>query len=101
MVEHRLRKEGEEAVLALSGRLGIVDERGFRGIIGEVAALAPKSLVVDLEGLSFVDSAGMGLMVLLADWAAQGRVEMRVRGLDGQVKRAFQIFNFDGLFTLE
>ncbi|HLN25130.1 MAG TPA: STAS domain-containing protein [Patescibacteria group bacterium] len=100
-MQYELSTQGTEAVLALRERFTAVDAPEFRSIIHSIGELAVRTVVIDLERLDFIDSAAMGLLVLVRDSAMSRAITMRVRAPQGQVKKAFAIFNFSKLFDVE
>jgi anti-anti-sigma factor len=90
-----------ETVLALSERFTAVDSVAFRRIIDELSGQKISVVVIDLAALDYIDSAAMGLLVLVRDTMISGNIEMKIRSPRGQVKKAFEIFNFEQLFAVE
>jgi anti-anti-sigma factor len=83
---------GDVAVVALSGELDVAGAALLEHELDRVAAdHDPKSLVLDLRELEFMDSTGLRLMVLADDRArAEGRHLHLVRGKP-DVQRVFEI----------
>lgn len=93
--------EGQEAKVAIKGRFTFQDHTKFREMIAKVIGADMQRLSIDLGQVEFIDSAGLGMLLLV-------REEMRGKSRDvvllraqGQVKRMFDIARFDTLFTLE
>lgn len=82
-------------VVALHGELDISTLAEATALVESAEATAPPVLVVDLSGLSFVDSSGVRL-VLLADRRARdaGRA-LRVRLGRGPALRVFQALGLE------
>jgi len=51
----------------------------------------PKSLIVDLAGVGFIDSAGLAVIIESLKRARQGSIAFRVENLTAQVKDTFEI----------
>jgi anti-sigma B factor antagonist len=67
------RSAGTDLIFELHGELDVAVVPGLRGqIIGVLRDLEPARLVLDLSGLTFIDSTGLGVLV----WA-HGRMEKR------------------------
>jgi anti-sigma B factor antagonist len=60
-VEHR----DDVAVMRLGGDLDIVSAPVFRAALQEAVETGPGSVVVDLSGLQFIDSSGLGSLVAI------------------------------------
>lgn len=87
---------GDVATIALTGELDVAGSALLEQEIERVAAdHAPRTLVLDLSGLDFMDSTGLRLVVL-ADARAReaGRRFVLVRGV-ADVHRVFEITRMD------
>jgi anti-anti-sigma factor len=54
-----------------------------------------------MDTLDFVDSAGLGMLLLAHDAAAEGRKSLVIKNVGGQVKKMFALAHFQKLFALE
>ncbi|HEY4243377.1 MAG TPA: STAS domain-containing protein [Kofleriaceae bacterium] len=73
----------------------------FRCVKAFNAVLERKSphWVVDMAEVEFVDSAALGLLLMLREHAGNGTV--RLRGIKGQPREVVFMAKFDRLFALE
>ncbi len=68
-------------------------------IIGQIGA-GHRNLVVDLAGVDFVDSTGLGVLIGgLKRTRSQGG-DMRLSGVTGQLSRVFELTGLDDVFTV-
>lgn len=94
------RTEGDRAIVTVRGDFDLqVAER----VVAELAVVeqqAPALLVVDLSGLSFMDSSGMGVIAAAQARAVEaGRRIVFVRP-PYTVRRAFELSGFDNIITV-
>jgi anti-anti-sigma factor len=94
------RVEGDRAIVTVRGDLDLqVAER----VVAELAKVeegAPALLVIDLSGLSFMDSSGMGVIAAAQARAVEaGRRIVLVRP-PYSVRRAFEVSGFDVVITV-
>lgn len=61
--ECALERDGERAVVRLTGELDDFSSARASAVIGEALAERPQTLVIDLDELQFMDSAGIWLVV--------------------------------------
>jgi anti-sigma B factor antagonist len=54
---------GQIALVSVSGELDLYEERSFRDALSAAEALRGRAVVVDLSGLSFMDSTACGVLV--------------------------------------
>ena len=60
-----------------------------------------KKLVVDLGGLNFIDSSGIGMLVTCCGHTEQHGGKMRVAGAKGPVLKALELVHFNRLAPLD
>jgi anti-anti-sigma factor len=75
----------------LEGELDLSWSRELESALRDAQGTAgTEGVVIDLAGLTFVDSSGL-LVLLTAHRRAQPAVPLRLRGARGQVKRVFEL----------
>jgi len=89
------------AQAALSGQLTFTDHGAFRDAAHQLVASQAQRLVVEVGGLEFIDSAGLGMLLLLREEAGATGRPVVLRNAQGQVKRMFTVSRFDTLFIVE
>jgi len=93
--EARVEDRADAVVLRLTGVLGSESEGRFMRVLDGLGLDGDKRVVADLEGLTFIDSAGLRLIL-----EARSRCEGAGAGFaivpgKGQVGRAFEIAGLD------
>ena len=89
-----------DANVSFIGDFTFTDHIAFREIADRMAA-TNETVVIDLTNLEFVDSAGLGMLLIAREEAAKASRTLILRGAKGQVKRMFGLTKFDTLFTVE
>ncbi len=99
-MRYEVSQEGAAATLHLRGELVLADRDGFDGAVR--AALKPgvASVTVDLSGLEYMDSAGLGMLLTLREAAEDLGTRVVLRGAAGEVKELLEMARFDTLFDL-
>ncbi|MBY0355565.1 MAG: STAS domain-containing protein [Rickettsiales bacterium] len=59
-----------------------------------------KSIVIDLSRLDFVDSAGLGLLLLLKEHCERCQVRVSIANPQGQVRKMLEVSRLNELFGL-
>lgn len=85
----------------LKGRLTFSDYSVFREISDYLNQFNPKTCLLNLEGLEFIDSAGLGMLLIVRDKVASKNGMVVLRNSQGQVKKMLTLGNFDSLFSVE
>jgi anti-sigma B factor antagonist len=88
------RQEGERTVISVSGEIDVYTAPTLRERLNELVASGHYDLVVDMEGVEFLDSTGLGVLV--------GGLK-RVRSHDGTLRlvcaqeKILKVFRITGL----
>jgi anti-anti-sigma factor len=94
MMNLTMRNEGGNAKLTMNGELTFADNESLHKIVKQMGSNGMRSLAVNMSGVTFVDSAGLGLLVLLKEAADREKVDMRLKGTQGQVRKMLDISQF-------
>jgi HptB-dependent secretion and biofilm anti anti-sigma factor len=86
---------------ALSGRLTSADLVAFRDLLSQIKESKCNLVLIDLKNLSWIDSAGLGMLLLARETAAKGNLELVLRAPQGDVKSLLQLGRFETLFNVQ
>lgn len=85
--------------VALRGRLTFAENGQFRRILGQLGDLAGVPRVVfDLGGVDYIDSAGLGMLLVARDAVAGQKGRLTLDSARGQVARMLDLARFRDLF---
>lgn len=87
--------------VTLHGRITYSDHPSFRNVIAQIRDSAAQRVVFEMGDVEFIDSAGLGMLLMVRDTASQKKAEVVLRRPRGQVERIFASSKFDTLFTVE
>lgn len=85
----------------LSGRLEFTDHDRLRDIVNLLDSDGIKRMVLDLKDLEFIDSAGLGMLLILQEEAEQKNVKLIVREPRNDVKRSIDLARISEIVTIE
>lgn len=95
-------RKGEAVVMKLSGRFTAALRPEFIQAIAAVTAAGEgERIEVQLAEVSYIDSAGLGMLVILRSKAQESGKPLKLVGPSGDVKDAFDITHFDEIFEIE
>lgn len=86
---------GAATVLRLDGRLTMVAAPKLRSAVESTVKGGSSRVVVDLDGVSFVDSSGLGALVAGLKTARQQGGDLRIAGAGEQVRTVLGLTNLD------
>lgn len=87
--------------VTLHGRVTYADHPSFRNVISQIRESDARELVFDLADVEFIDSAGLGMLLMVRDTASQKNANIVLRSPKGQVQRIFSSSKFETLFTIQ
>jgi len=84
----------------LHGRLTFTENEQFRRMLSAVSAepVAGDLVTLDLGGVAFIDSAGLGLLLHARDSLRLHSASVALAGAAGQVERMLDLARFGELF---
>jgi anti-anti-sigma factor len=90
-----------KAVLCLSGRFDFSGHKDFRDAYeGALGDQKVNAITIDLASVDYLDSAALGMLLLLRDKAAGAHKSVALKGANGGVRQVLEVANFHKLFTL-
>jgi anti-sigma B factor antagonist len=91
---------GGYPVVALCGELDLLDTSDVAAhLIAIVAAYGP-SVIVDLAGLTFIDSCGLEVLVQALRWTRESGGDLSLAAPKQQVRRVLEITGLTDVFTV-
>lgn len=92
---------GDAVHVNLSGRLTFADYSQFRELTEVFSETNSKKCQLDLAGLEFIDSAGLGMLLIARDRLRMQDGDVILKGAQGQVKKMLDLGHFGSLFSVE
>lgn len=81
------------------GRLNMVAAPKLREVVNEVVASGSNRVVVNLAETNFMDSSGLGALIGCLKAARQAGGDLRIAGVQPQVKMVLELTNMDRVLT--
>ncbi len=100
-MECQVKKKGNVLVADLSGQFTFSDHSTFKTILNNVEEAEISHINIDLEHVEFIDSAGLGMLLLLRDQCEKFNKRLALIRPVGQVKKVFDVSKFEHLFSIE
>jgi anti-sigma B factor antagonist len=82
---------GGRAAVRLHGRLDLVSARDLRRCVDEAVDAGKANIIVDLSGVTFVDSSGLGALIGGLKRARQAGGELRIAAPAEQVRLVLEL----------
>lgn len=86
--------------ITMDGQFTFSDNMAFRTITEDITKHTIRQVIVELSALEYVDSAALGMFLLLRDFSQKRHITLILKSPQGQVKKVFDVSRFDQLFTI-
>lgn len=91
----------DKAVLTLNGRFDFNSHRDFRSGYDELLQNdSIKQLEINLNGVDYLDSSALGMLLLLKERAAVAQISLELTNCRGMVKQVLDVANFGKIFNI-
>ena len=99
-MEMKVQEDGKVQILACVGRMDAQVSVLLKERIQELLDTGATQLIMDLEGLEFLDSSGLGALVSCLRRVKEKKGEIKLAGLRQEVRSIFDITRVSRLFHI-
>jgi len=86
--------------ITLKGQFTFAENHQFKRILELTQQPGVQFLEIDFADVDFIDSAGLGMLLLLRDECQNRHIPISIHSAQGQVEKIFMISKFDQLFSI-
>lgn len=99
-MRYEIRQEDGRSALVVREQMTYADRPAFDQMIPGLIKQG-KNVVIDMAGLEYMDSAGLGMLLTLRDHAQKANLKVSIKAAAGDVKELLHLSCFDTLFSFE
>jgi anti-anti-sigma factor len=85
----------------ISDKISFEDHKEFRNIVDFIITSKSANISIDISGVTFIDSMGLGMFLIMRDEAKNLDKQITLVKPQGQIKKMFDISRFNDLFNIE
>jgi anti-anti-sigma factor len=100
-MQYTLSENPNDLSILFTGELTLNDEETFRSLSGEVVGTSRSKCIIDVTQLEFLDSAGLGLLLVLKEYCDDAGKSITLKVGDSAVKEILDISEFESLIPYE
>ena len=100
-MEYKTATSGSAFEIHISGRFTFADYPVFRELLKTVEFGAGKSLIFDMNNVTFVDSSALGMLLIAHEESKKNGGMIILRKPQGQVRRTLEVASMDSIFKIE
>ena len=93
-------KEGDSLVIDVEGQLVVTNRQEFKQVVLDEVERGARSFVVDFTRTAYIDSSGLGALVSLGKRIREAGGDLRLSGLNEDLRTLFELTRLDALFPL-
>lgn len=97
---YRVDSIGEKLSITFKGRLTFADYNSFRQVVELIGTVENQICTFDIQELDYIDSAGLGMLLLSREKAQENNASIMLQNPSGQVKKMLEIGKFENLFEI-
>jgi len=95
-----VRDDGGVPMVAVEGEVDVATAPSVRDELYRLIEAGANRVVMDLSGMDFIDSTGLGVFVGALKRAREGGGGIELRGLKPSARKVFEITGLDSAFTI-
>jgi len=96
---NRVEVEGNTRTLRIDGKFDFKLHRSFRELY-EAAPPEVSHFVIDMSKTQYMDSSALGMLLLLREHVEGNRERVQIVNCNAEIRKIFEIANFDKLFAI-
>jgi stage II sporulation protein AA (anti-sigma F factor antagonist) len=81
----------DRAEMTLEGKLTFADTTEFRKRLNNILAANPKGISILMAGLTFMDSAGLGMLIVVLEECKKRGITLNLQRPQGDVKQLLKM----------
>ena len=99
-MKYEISSDGPKTTVHLQDEFSSADRREFDSLMSRVIADGTAEVDVDLRGLHYMDSVGLGLLITFGSRIGEAQGRFQVSHPEGVVKELLDLSRFDHLFPV-
>lgn len=97
----KIEEKDNEVISYINGSWTFRDYEEYTKIINKIKTTSIKRFVIDLDKCDFIDSAGLGMLIIANDEMIVRDIKPVIRNVCGRLKDLFYAARFDNLYKFE
>ena len=96
----QVEKQGEVTVVDVEGQLIVGNRQELKTLIQEGLDRGERKFLIDCSQTGYIDSSGLGALVSLSKKVREQGGELRIAGLNEDLRSLFELTKLDTLFHI-
>lgn len=100
MAFHQTRDASGVAVVQVEGQLIVGNRQELKDLVQQALEAGERRLLIDFSRTGYIDSSGLGALVSLSKRIREAGGELRLSGLNEDLRSLFELTKLDTLFAI-
>ncbi len=96
----RIRKSGNACVVEVEGQLIVGNRQELKQLVLDELERGDRKFLIDFTQTGYIDSSGLGVLVSLSKKIREAGGELRLAGLNEDLRTLFELTKLDTLFNI-
>jgi anti-sigma B factor antagonist len=97
---HTRQDDNGVIVVRVEGQLIVGNRQELKDLIGKAIDAGDRKFLIDFAGAGYIDSSGLGALVALSRRVRDAGGELRLSGLNEDLRSLFELTKLDTLFAI-
>jgi anti-anti-sigma factor len=98
-VHKNLSNDTNTVTIVIDGMFDLSVQQDFRKVYEEEGK--SKQYVIDMRQTEYMDSAAFGMLLVFRDYLGGDKANVLIKNASDDIKKSFEILQFDRMFSLE
>ena len=100
MAFHQTRDASGVAVVQVEGQLIVGNRQELKELVQRAVEAGERRILIDFSRTGYIDSSGLGALVSISKRIREGGGELRLSGLNEDLRSLFELTKLDTLFAI-
>jgi anti-sigma B factor antagonist len=99
-MELKLRKKEDVYIIDVSGEMDLYNANQLKELFGKMIDRDIRKYIVNMQGVSYIDSSGIGTLISLYSSAKEKRFSFFLANVQGTAKKVMELTKLLGFFPI-
>ncbi len=99
-MDMNISTHGHQCEVFFTGHFTFADNQKFKDVLAIAEASNVRAFILDFTDVTFIDSAVLGMVMILRNTAITHGQSVTIRGANGQPEKVMRMSQFDAKFTM-
>ena len=99
-MDFKTREDNSTFYISINDDMTFDGYKAFKPVLDRLKEAPFSKCEIEMKNVGFIDSAGLGMLLLLHEIATANKIDVVIRAPAGQVARMLELAKLDTMFTV-